>query len=645
MKLLQRFRRLSLDRKLIASYLVILGLGGLAISLVGSWIVSTTLRREAERTVTHDLAVVRAAYDHQLQLMARTLAMAAAGGAVPQQLAAGDGPALEAALRELQRIGGFDLVVLTDAGGATVARVSAGPALAEAALPDAAAAALRGRAASATELLPVAPRRSDVAEASSTLAMVAAAPVDSGGTTVAGLWAAVVLDGRSTLPTAVWQRLYADEPGAGAGTVGLFRGDLRVASAGGGAEAVVASPEVVAAVLGKAPGSGGTFLRHDGYVSAYEPIRDPHGVPVGMLQVGLREDLHAGIRNRVISSFFAIAAIGFALVIAITYRITHALTRPVREMVEATQRIAGGRFDRPVAVDAGGELGLLAESINRMQGSLQRQRGELEEAAQTLEAKVRARSDELGRMQVRMAQSERLASIGVLAAGVAHEVNNPLGTILALTELTIEDLPTGHPCRADLQEVAAQARRCGDIVRHLLEFSRQHEASPQPVDVGELLAKTLGLLERQASFQNVRVERRLAADLPPVVADPLQLQQVFVNILVNAVQAMDERGTLTLGSGRDRATDEVVLTFTDTGCGIPAEQIGHVFDPFFTTKESGEGTGLGLAIAYGIVSRYGGSIAVESQPGAGTTFTIRLPEATAAAAAAPAEESLVTTGG
>ena len=250
-------------------------------------------------------------------------------------------------------------------------------------------------------------------------------------------------------------------------------------------------------------------------------------------------------------------------------------------------------------------------------------RRELEEAARTLEDKVRARTDELARMQARMAQSERLASIGVLAAGVAHEINNPLGGILALTALTLEAMPDGDARRDNLEEVVRQARRCGEIVKHLLEFSRQHRVAPEAVDVNRLVEKTLALLERQSIFLNVRVERDLAPGLSPILGDASQLQQVLVNVLMNAVPAMAEHGTLILRT-RERG-GEVLLDCTDTGCGISRAQIDHIFDPFFTTKESGQGTGLGLSIAYGIVSRHGGTIEVESEVGRGTTFTLRLP--------------------
>ena len=503
MRVLQRFHRLSLDLQLIGSYLLILGVGGIAISVVGSWIVATTMRAEAQRTVAHDAAMARALYQAPLRAAIE-----------------GEGSA-------------------------------------------------RG---------------------------------DAAATSLVG---------------SVWSRLNAS---GDAGVVALYRGDRCVAAVP--STRLPAGTALPATARGRA-WQGRTRLRGEAYLGAFEPIARPRGEVAGALYVGRREDSYTAVRNRVISSFFAIATVGFALVILITYRLIHALTQPIRDMVEATRRVAAGRFDHPVAVSSAGDIGLLAVSLNRMQGSLRQMRSELEEAARTLEDKVRKRTDELARMQLRMAQSERLASIGVLAAGVAHEINNPLGGILALTSLTLEGMPADDARRENLEEVVRQTRRCGEIVKHLLEFSRQHRVAPEAVDVNRLVEKTLALLERQSIFLNVRVARDLEPDLPAIVGDASQLQQVLVNVLMNAVQAMEERGTLTL---RTRGgAGEVVLECTDTGCGIPREQIDHIFDPFFTTKESGQGTGLGLSIAYGIVTRHGGTIEVDSEPGAGTTFTIRLP--------------------
>jgi two-component system NtrC family sensor kinase len=280
-----------------------------------------------------------------------------------------------------------------------------------------------------------------------------------------------------------------------------------------------------------------------------------------------------------------------------------------------------------------GEAGLLAESFNTMTQSLRQMKGDLEEWGRTLEEKVRQRTEELVTMQARVAQSERLASVGMLAAGVAHEINNPLGGILALGSLALEDMKADDPARPNLEEVIRQTERCRDIVKGLLEFSRQSKAGTEVVDVHEILEGTLGLIGSQSLFFNIHVVKRFDSAIPHVLADRSQLQQVFTNLLVNAAQAMDERGTITLATRYSATDGHVEISVSDTGKGIAPDMIDRIFDPFFTTKESGKGTGLGLSIVYGIVTKHGGTIQVASPRQGGTTFTIRFP---AAAAPAPA---------
>jgi two-component system NtrC family sensor kinase len=293
-------------------------------------------------------------------------------------------------------------------------------------------------------------------------------------------------------------------------------------------------------------------------------------------------------------------------------------------MVAATHNIIAGRFDQEVHSDSPTEIALLAESFNAMLQSLRQMRGDLEEWGRTLEEKVRQRTEELVAMQARVAQSERLASLGMLAAGVAHEVNNPLGGILALTGLTVEDMAEDDPNRENLEEVIRQTERCRDIVKGLLDFSRQSKSHTELVDLNKVLEDTLFLLTKQALFFNIKLVQNLAPDLPRVMADGSQFQQVFMNILMNAVQAMEERGAIAIVT-RHGTPDCVEVAISDTGQGIPPDQIDRIFDPFFTTKASGKGTGLGLSIAYGIVTTHGGSISVRSEVGKGSTFTIRMP--------------------
>ena len=340
-------------------------------------------------------------------------------------------------------------------------------------------------------------------------------------------------------------------------------------------------------------------------------------------QTAALEEIAIATRNQIIIGFFVIALFGFVVIIWSTYVIVRRITHPLVEMADAAHGIAEGDFDRDVRPDQPGELGVLAEAFNRMLESLRQMRSDLEDWGRTLEHKVKQRSDELVSMQARVAQSERLASLGMLAAGVAHEINNPLGGILALTALTVEDTPENDPRHENLCEVLRQTERCRDIVKSLLEFSRQ--SKPGTERLGPRGGQVIQLLASQSLFFNIDMVVECADDLPFILADRSQLQQVFMNLLVNAAQAMHEEGRILVSTRYCVSDGHVEIAIADNGHGIAADHLSHIFDPFFTTKESSHGTGLGLSIAYGIVTKNGGTIAVASEVGKGTTFTVRFP--------------------
>jgi len=226
---------------------------------------------------------------------------------------------------------------------------------------------------------------------------------------------------------------------------------------------------------------------------------------------------------------------------------------------------------------------------------------------------------------VQLVSSEKMASLGKLAAGIAHEINNPLGGILIYSSLMMEDLPETDSRRADLVRIVQEAGRCKEIVKSLLEFARQTEPKMEPTDINRAIADGLFFLVNQALFHNIHIVKKLDAFLPFVRGNASQLKQVFMNIIVNAAEAMRGGGTLTITTFCATDQKTVFVEFTDTGEGIPPENLSRIFDPFFTTKEVGKGTGLGLATSYGIVEDHGGRISVKSQAGEGTTFTIELP--------------------
>ncbi|MFA5112328.1 MAG: PAS domain S-box protein, partial [Desulfobaccales bacterium] len=232
---------------------------------------------------------------------------------------------------------------------------------------------------------------------------------------------------------------------------------------------------------------------------------------------------------------------------------------------------------------------------------------------------------ELEAAQSQLVHTEKIASLGRMAAGVAHEINNPLAGILIYAELLQRDLAADDAHRENLEVIVNQTMRCQQIVNRLLDFSRQTLGQKKLFDINDVLHRCVELISHQPFFLNIKVEERLDPFLPQIVGDPGQLQQVFTNLLLNAADAMNGQGRITIASRPTPQEDGVILTFSDTGVGIPVEIRDKIFEPFFTTKPPGKGTGLGLSIVYGVMQRHGGAIEADSSPGGGTTFTIRLP--------------------
>ena len=244
---------------------------------------------------------------------------------------------------------------------------------------------------------------------------------------------------------------------------------------------------------------------------------------------------------------------------------------------------------------------------------------------QELERRVEERTRELRETQDQLIQSEKLASIGQLAAGVAHEINNPIGVMLGFSQVLLKRTDKGNPIHKPLATIEREGLRCKKIVQSLLDFARYNKPNLDWMDVNEVIEAAFNLVAHQASTANIQISKQYTANLPQVLADSNQLQQVFLNIIINAYHAMPEGGQLTVKTLQ--VQEQVHVTFTDTGIGIAQENLKRIFDPFFTTKEVGQGTGLGLSVSYGIVEQHGGTIEVQSQVDTGSTFTVRLPVA------------------
>ncbi|MFH1268566.1 MAG: ATP-binding protein [Planctomycetota bacterium] len=314
--------------------------------------------------------------------------------------------------------------------------------------------------------------------------------------------------------------------------------------------------------------------------------------------------------------------------------IRRVVQRPVFELYEGTRRIADGDLDTRIEVRGRHELARLGEAFNQMAKDLGAARREVTEWSRRLEEKVVEKTEELSRAQRQVLHMEKMSSLGKLSATVAHELNNPISGMLTYARLVRRELGS-QPMDADVREeltgylclVEKECVRCGDIVRNLLLFAKRTGTEMAPVDVNEVVERSLMLVRHHLQISGMNLESELLTGDSQIVADAGQLQQALVALLINAVEAMkglegEDREIAVRLRGSD---EEVEIDVQDTGVGIPAEMVQQIFDPFFSTKEKENGVGLGLAVVYGIVHRHGGHIEVESEVGQGTVFRLRLP--------------------
>lgn len=652
-----RLRPYSLRTKIILSFLIVIIIGGLLSLSFGSRLIKNTLIDQAQAKVKHDLAAAWIVFNEKLNDIKEIVRLTAAREGIKGATKNNNKDILFRYLSRVREEYGLDVLTLTDSTGIVIVRTRNPGVIGDDQSQDEIIKLVPKKGVLAypqivprEELIkegkdladqaymefidtPTAAPRPENKETNGMMLKAASSIVDERGNHLGTLYGGILLNRNYEIVDRVKETVYKGEKykGRDKGTATIFQHDLRISTnvpneKGERAIGTRVSKEVNNAVLIEGnPWIDRAFVVNLWYITAYEPIKNINNKIIGILYVGMLEKPYLDITNRVMLTFIIIASLCVVLLLVILYFSTTRITNPLEKMVVATQKISSGDLTHKVEVSSKDEIGYLADSFNQMTADLESANEKLIEWGKTLEKKVEERTKELTEMQAHLIQSEKLASLGKLAAGIAHEINNPLGGVLIYSHLLLEDTDKNSPHYENLKKIVKETSRCKDIVKGLLEFARPKEPEMSLVNINEIVERSLSIMERQALFQNIKIKKSYVSNLPRIVADSAQLQQVFVNIIINAAEAMNGNGILTLSTSLNGDGTFIEIKFSDTGHGIEEEDQKRLFEPFFTTKEVGKGTGLGLAISYSIIQKHQGTIKVKSEVGKGSTFNVRLP--------------------
>lgn len=458
-------------------------------------------------------------------------------------------------------------------------------------------------------------------EETSGMVLASASPVFEKGKLVGVIYGGILLNQNEKIVDTVRDEVFENEKykGRSVGTATIFLNGLRIATNvmlpdGRRAVGTVVSKEVEERVLKKGETwSDRAYVVNDWYITAYEPIRDISGHNAGILYVGILEEKYLDIRTSDISIFIIITAAGMVLAIGLGYLLAKRIMKPVFRLITASMRVSDGDLSLDIGPISRDEIGILQNTFKNMVLSLKAR-----------DMRTRTESEN------RLVEAEKQASVGRLAAGVAHEINNPLTGVLTYSHMLLRRKDIDDSIRSDLEVIVKATERVRIIVKGLLDFSRQTALDPEPSQINRLIASTVLLLEKQALLRGVSLKFNPGGNLPELTLDRNRFGSVLINIIINAIDVSRAGDTVTITTGINVSVGDdfrkgVEITISDTGCGIPPENLNKLFEPFFTTKEVGKGTGLGLAVSYGIVQRHQGDIRVQSEVGKGTTFIIWLP--------------------
>jgi two-component system NtrC family sensor kinase len=633
--------RVPIATKLILSFLLIIVIISAVFMVVGVQLISNRIVSEAQEKVRHDLNTAREIYLSKLSHINDVVILTADRFFIEEAILSGNIEEAKIELLRIKNMGELDVLTITDASGRVLLRTSnlslSGDdqsdddlvkEVLDRQVPIASTSIvnaddIRKESPLLAELAyfkfidtPMARVRDDVEETAGMMLKAASPIFDDQNHLIGVVYGGTLINRNFEIVDKIKQTVYEDVKykGQDIGTATIFQDDVRISTNvenedGSRAIRTRVTEEVYDQVVIKGkPWIGRAYVVNNWYITAYEPIRDVYDRIIGILYVGVLEQKYLDIKRQTIISFLAITLAGALVSLIMSYFIAHGISTPINKLVSASKEVAEGNLDAKVEIKSNDEIGELAESFNAMAMALKERDEKLKDFTKR-----------------KIVESERLALIGQLSANVAHELNNPLQGIVTYSHLLLEKMPNENSNRNSVQKIVTQANRCRDIIRGLLDFSRQRKPDKTLCDVNVVLNDCVSFLENQALFHNIKIINDFEASLPMAVIDPSQIERVFMNLIINAAEAMNGSGQLTSSTSFDSHENFIEVKFTDTGQGITKEDLARIFDPFFTTKEVGHGTGLGLAISYGIVKEHGGTISVESKVSKGTTFCVRLP--------------------
>jgi len=625
--------------KLMMSLISVVLVTGISSGIVGLWIIKSNVVGQAYDNVQSDLMTAQYIYNHRIHIINLFMDHLASLPYLKTAIVTKDRQLLIAKLREMMRSLNIDIINITDPQGKIIVRAGnpgisgdyitgdpyieyvkktgkpcwgsdviskehldrEGRRLAEQAF---------------TGIVPTKMVKKDFRHyIDNGLVIKAAAPVFRNGKLVGIIYGARLLNRNYELVDRIKNLVFKDEKinGYDLGTATIFLGDVRISTnvkrkSGERAIGTRISEEVYQQVHDKGKlWIDKAFVVDKWYISAYSPIKDIRNEVIGVLYVGLLEEKFDKVKRETTFFFLLIIVFSTLIAIVITSYLIQNIINPVRTLVEASNEIAQGNYQISIPVESKDELGYLCNTFNLMVDAIVERDNKLKEQTQK-----------------QIAQSEKLASLGRLASGIAHEINNPLTGVLTYSSVLLEDLRDTE-YREDLDVIVSETLRCRKIVQEILDFARETRLEKARVNINSVIHDALSILEKNFNFQNIKIIRKFKDTIPDVCCDVNLFKSVINNLALNAADAMPDGGMLEIATEYDETNDCIVMTFSDNGSGITPEDLDKIFDPFFTTKETGKGTGLGLAVSYGIIQRHKGKIDVKSTPGMGTTFTITLP--------------------